>query len=306
MSDDLHNETQNNVTSEDSLFRDIDISNDFMFSYVFRDPKLCIELLGYLLPDRKICQVKYLTERGEEIDATQVEPQKTLDGAFDKRRVRLDVYVDDGTQIIDVEMQVAEKKHLPQRARLYQAHIDINQLGRGRNYDELRPSFVIFICKFDPFGQGLYRYSFENRCAEDGQLLLRDETYKLFFNTTGTKGDISPKLRSLLQYMNDTSAYAVEQTDCELIRKIDRAVSMAKMDDEWRHAYMMYQIQERDAELRGEKRGELRGISKGAQNARIENAKAMLLDHLSVERVAKFSGLPIEQVLAIKAQLAAN
>ena len=79
---------------------------------------------------------------------------------------------------------------------------------------------------------------------------------------------------------------------------------------------MMYQIQERDAELRGQERGiaigekrgiaigEKRGIEKGVQNAKIEITKAMLTNGLAVEMVAKLSGLPIEQVLAIKAQLA--
>ena len=83
-----------------------------------------------------------------------------------------------------------------------------------------------------------------------------------------------------------------------------------KMDDEWSHAYMMVQIQERDAELRGQERGiaigEKRGEKRGAQNARIENAKAMLTNGLAVEMVAKFSGLSVEQVLAVKSQLAPN
>ena len=45
----------------------------------------------------------------------------------------------------------------------------------------MRPSYVIFICTFDPFGKSLYRYSFRNVCREDGTLELRDEAYKLFF-----------------------------------------------------------------------------------------------------------------------------
>ena len=32
----------------------VDITNDFMFAYVMRNPQLCAELLEYLLPGRKI------------------------------------------------------------------------------------------------------------------------------------------------------------------------------------------------------------------------------------------------------------
>ena len=211
----------------------IDITNDFMFAYVMRNPELCIELLEYLLPGRKIRQVKYLSDDGTETsESIEPEPQRSLAGAFDKRGVRLDIYLDDGKSIFNVELQVAPERALPQRARLYQAHIDIHQLDRGHNYDELKPSFVIFICKFDPFDRGLYRYTFENTCKEDDNFALKDEAYKLFFNTKGAKGDISDNLRSLLEYMNDTKSYPVQETDCDLIRKIDQAVGRAKKGDD--------------------------------------------------------------------------
>ena len=69
---------------------------------------------------------------------------------------------------------------------------------------------------------------------------------------------------------------------------------------------MMYQIQERDAELRGEKRGELRGISIGEQNASIRIAKQLLLNNLPIDAIAKACDLTVEQVLAMKSQLAPN
>ena len=42
-----------------------------------------------------------------------------------------------------------------------------------------------------------------------------------------------------------------DRTELPLIRSIDEAVGEAKMSDEWRHAYMIYQIHQQDAELRG-------------------------------------------------------
>ena len=34
--------------------RNVDITDDFMFSYVMRKPEICIEMLEYLLPGQKI------------------------------------------------------------------------------------------------------------------------------------------------------------------------------------------------------------------------------------------------------------
>ena len=38
---------------------DVDIRDDFMFSYVMCNRQSCTELLQYLLPDRKISRIEY-------------------------------------------------------------------------------------------------------------------------------------------------------------------------------------------------------------------------------------------------------
>ena len=263
----------------------VDIRNDLMFSYVMRNPEICTELLEVLLPGHKIARVEYIELESERDGAPQAakarknrpDTQKALLSAIDKRGVRLDAYLDDGKTIYNIEMQTAEYGALPQRARLYQAHIDINQLERGQNFDELRPSYVIFICTFDPFGQSRYQYSFRNVCRETGEE-LQDEAYKLFFNTTGTKGEISPSLREMLQYINNPGAYPVQKSKVELIHQIETAVEEANQDEEWRRMYMTWQIRQREAELLGEKRGiaigEKRGIAIGEKRGEERGGKA--------------------------------
>lgn len=232
-------------------------------------------MLEYLFPNQKIKTVKYVSTSKAEEPAENVKPdrQKTLAEVFGKKGVRLDVYLDDGKTVYNVEMQTERQSFLPKRARYYQAQIDINILERGANYDQLKPSYVIFICKFDPFRKGKYRYTFQNQCNEVNGLALNDEAYKVFFSTVGTEGEISENLRELLRYMNDTKDYPVEETKVDLIRKIDDAVGIAKKDDEWRRAYMTYQIHQRDAELRGEARGMAKGMAKGMTKGREEQAK---------------------------------
>ena len=284
---------------------DVDIRDDFMFSYIMRDPELCLGLLRQLLPDCPIERIEYVELEAEKQQlekalGTRLETQKVLFGAAGKRSVRLDAYLDDGKTIYNIEMQTAEQIALPQRSRLYQAHIDVNQLERGQYYDELRPSYVIFICTFDPFGKSLYRYSFRNVCREDGEVELQDEAYKLFFNTKGSRGEIPEALKEMLAYINNPEEYPVEESKLKLIHRLDEAVETAKMSEDWRRAYMTYQTHLRDAQLEGiaigRKEGRQEGRLEGRKEGLLEAAKAMLQGHLPVEQIVRFTGLSQEDV----------
>ena len=284
---------------------DVDIRDDFMFSYIMRDPELCLGLLRQLLPDCPIERIEYVELEAEKQQlekalGTRLETQKVLFGAAGKRSVRLDAYLDDGKTIYNIEMQTAEQIALPQRSRLYQAHIDVNQLERGQYYDELRPSYVIFICTFDPLGKSLYRYSFRNVCREDGEVELQDEAYKLFFNTKGTRGEIPEALKEMLAYINNPEEYPVEESKLKLIHRLDEAVETAKMSEDWRRAYMTYQTHLRDAQLEGiaigRKEGRQEGRLEGRKEGLLEAAKAMLQGHLPVEQIVRFTGLSQEDV----------
>ena len=156
------------------LWEGLTLSNDFMFSKVMRDKEICRETLEILL-DKKIGEITY------------IDNQKTIDINYDAKSVRLDVYVEDENRIYNIEMQVVNKKDLAKRSRYYQGMIDLNAIEKGEIYRDLKESIVIFICKFDPFGEGLSKYTFENICNENKELYLKDGTSKVFFNTKDKK-----------------------------------------------------------------------------------------------------------------------
>jgi len=312
-------ETEGNVQGllpqTEANYSNIDITDDFMFAYVMQRLDLCIEFLEYLFPGHKIQRVVYLAaDEGTEADITTVVEngiartypavQKTLAVAFGKKGIRMDVYLDDGNIVYNVEMQATRTGHLPKRSRYYAGQVDINQLNRGQEYDQLKPTYIIFICKFDPFGNGLYQYTFCNKCDEVDGLVLGDESYKIFLNTAGTRdrpdekdspgktgGDnsrISDGMKELLKYMNNTKDYPVESTRYGLIKKIDAAVADAKRDEGWRRAYMTYQANQREAELRGEARGDERRAKESALN--------MYSDGIAVEKISKYVGYAVDVV----------
>ncbi|MBR1735445.1 MAG: Rpn family recombination-promoting nuclease/putative transposase, partial [Firmicutes bacterium] len=125
-----------------------------MFGAVMSEPKRCKKLLEYIL-NIKIKNIEY------------PELQKSIDKKYESKSVRLDVYVeDDMNSVYDIEIQTTSNKNLPKRMRYYQGIIDMNIIDKGDDYSNLKKSFVIFICTYDPFGEDRYIYTFKNRCEE--------------------------------------------------------------------------------------------------------------------------------------------
>ena len=201
-------------------FEDLTISDDFMFGIVMRDPKYCKPFLETIL-NIKISRIEY------------PEDQKTINLSLDAKSIRLDVYVeDDFDTVYNIEMQNGHHKNLPKRTRYYQGMIDLNLLDKGMDYTQLKQSFVIFVCTFDPFHIGRHVYTFENRCVEDPNLPLNDGTQKIILNTKGIFDDVRPELKRLLNFIDG------RQPEDSFTQDLSKAVESAKRNEKWRHDYM--------------------------------------------------------------------
>ncbi len=74
-------------------------------------------------------------------------------------------------------------------------------IAKGTDYKELPDTYVIFICDFDPFGFGKYKYTFDMICTETGEM-LDDGARTIFLSTKGTNGSEVPEgLRKFLRYV---------------------------------------------------------------------------------------------------------
>ena len=250
--------------------RRIEITDDFMFGYVMRNENICASVIECLIPGIKISKVEF---RDENWRAVQTE--KSIKGELGTRSVRLDVYLDDGTTVFNVEMQTGNRQNLPKRSRFYGSRIDCDILGEGHDYNSLKPAYVIFICTFYPFGDGLCRYTFENTCKENGRS-LGDGSYKLFFNTTGTKGELTPELKSLLEYFNKPKSFPKEERT-NLIETIENTVEIANKSVDWRREYMTYAQAQWDAEQLGHMKGHQEGFQEGRLLERIELLYSLVL-----------------------------
>ena len=246
-------------------YEDLTFTDDFMFCKVLSNNEgICKELLELILgvSIRKIV----IINKQQEISITA-----------DAKSVRLDVYVeDDDNSIYDIEMETTKKKNLPKRSRYYQGMIDLNIIERGDKYDKLKKSFVIFICLKDPFDKGFHIYTFENRCNQSQDLLLGDETVKVFINAAGTADDVSEEMAEFLRYLREGIG------NSHLVEQIDHAVKKARDHVEWRTEYMSLQLKFYDiwdeARDEGLEAGRIEGLEQGRAEGTIEGKLQQLFE----------------------------
>ncbi|MDD3796600.1 MAG: Rpn family recombination-promoting nuclease/putative transposase [Lachnospiraceae bacterium] len=257
-------------------WRSLGLSNDFIFSKIMRDPELCKEMLEILL-NIKILKIEY------------PEDQKTIDISYDGKSVRLDIYVADANNTVyDVEIQTTDTKELPKRSRYYQGMIDLNMIEKGALYKSLNPSYVIFICTFDLFGKDLYKYTFENICREDREVYLGDEAKKIFFNTNGSKGDVSESAKAFLKFVGDGTP-----SDDAFVKKLQEKLAKVKENVEWRREYMTLLMRDQE--------NIEKGIEQGREQEKTEMIKKLLKKGvLSETEIAEIAGITLDKVKEIK------
>jgi predicted transposase/invertase (TIGR01784 family) len=287
------------------LYRNIDwdaitIKNNFLFQETLRNKSLCKQLLERVL-HIQVKTIRYM------------ETEKTMKAQLSSKNTRLDVYVEDKDgNVADIEMQTTDTKsvinyderdertiirELPLRTRYYQNIIGTNMLRKGMHYRELKKAYVIFICTFDPFGAGLPVYHFTYRCKENGNLQMGDLTENIFLNVKAADKTNDEELAAFLRYVNG------QKPDSSFTKKLDEEATRIKNNDNWRLKAMTLDMEIQDMKKRIAKRerekGKQEGLKEGAQNSKIEIAKAMLADGMEIAKVAKLTNLSVKEVTAL-------
>ena len=118
-------------------FDELTITDNFMFSKVMRNPKLCRHFLELIL-NKKIKSISI------------PEYESVIDLRYDAKSIRLDIRLDDDEDTIyNMEMQAAPLDGLIERTRYYHDLIDLDLIEKGHSYKKLNHCIVLFICTFD-------------------------------------------------------------------------------------------------------------------------------------------------------------
>ena len=271
-------------------WEDLTITDDFMFCKVMSDPDICKELLEILLH----IEIERLEFQ---------EPQKSFKLTSESRGIRLDVYVKDSNRVFDIELQTTNERNLELRTRYYQGVMDISELEKGEFYSNMKESYIIFICMFDPFGADMPIYTVKQTFTENEKLIFDDKTHKIFYNVNAFEklsNDVETK--AFLEYL------CKHQSTTKFTQSLETAVYRNKNNQNWRQDYMtlahdMYMVAKEAAEEAakeafedGFSAGEERGISLGEKKAKLETAKSMILRNISIDIVAECTGLSPEEI----------
>lgn len=228
-------------------YEELELRDDFMFSRIMSNPKFVKPLLETIL-GVKIRKIVY------------PQTQKTIDLSLQAKGIRLDVYVeDDQNTVFNLEMQTSDGANLPKRMRYYQGMIDLNILDKGQDYTTLKKSYVIFICTFDPFGEGRHIYTFCNTCQENTALTLDDDAVKIILSTKGTMDDVSPEMKRILDYIDGKGA------SDKFTEELEEVVRSARQNERWRLDYMTLEYEYRQRYLEGKEEGREEGRAEGRE-----------------------------------------
>lgn len=260
-------------TNKADNWENLTITNRFIFNKVFtNNPDACRQLLEILL-GMKIARIQ--KPQGEFV----------IEGNIENHAVRFDIFTKDKNQHYDVEMQTTIEDDLPERARYYQAMMDVDSLESGKPYKDLKNSIVIFICTFDPFKKQRPKYEFRNLDIHDRETELGDRTTKIFFNVNEyDKIQDDEALKSLLKY------FSQNKSEDGFTDSLTNLVKIAKKNERWRQDYMTYerwQYYERQHGIKegyeeGVQTGIAQGISQGIAKQKAEDEKRIASQALEI------------------------
>ena len=228
------------------MYRELNLSNDFIFKKFMSNEENCKKLISEIL-GKEVLKIEYPVV------------EKSLKENIDSKGVRLYVYFKGDDEIYNLEMQTSDERNLDKRSRYYHSVMDIENMDAGSLYGDLKNTYVIFICTFDPYGEGLYKYTVGKSCKEVPDLDVDDGNHTIILNTKGKKGAISDDLKIFLKAVEgifDLSNYSA---------KIKSEIDKIKMHVLWEEEFMFEQLRERELKIKAEKEGMEKGMQEGLE-----------------------------------------
>ena len=262
-------------------YRHIPLRHDFAFSEVMREPDICQCFLETVLGIR-IRKLEFISK------------QEDLTDSLLGHGIRLDIYVeDDAGSVYNIEMQ--NRLETMKRIRYYQGGIDRRTLGRSRNYEDLKTSFIIVVCSYDPAGLHYPLYARESRLAcPVGTAEYDDGSHVVLLN-----GRYDPEYRpempavcEFLDLLNQTGDLSPQTLQYPLAQMAAESLARLRKNEEKEAVFMtLSELIEREAKDRYEE-GRAEGLAEGHEEGRHEEREAnikklMTSLNLSREEVEK-------------------
>ena len=272
-------------------WEELTFSDNYIFCKVMEDERLCRHLLEILL-DIRIEKLEY------------IRTETPVENFFDSRGVRLDVLVKDTGRTFDIEMQAGSYRDILLRSRYYQGALDVGVTKRRTKYRELKESYILFICRDDPFGAGCPVYTQKSVFEEAPEVEYNDKTHKVFYNASGYEAAAGSEIGEVLRFIYNT------ETGGGFTQELAESVEAAKAQPEVKDGYMYFsdilEEEKEKAAAAGEERGRSAGIAIGEERGFTagaeQTARNMLAEGFPADQIARLTGLSPERVRELETE----
>ena len=288
---------QSNYGQFSKSWEELTFSDNFLFCKIMENEEICRQLLEILL-HIKIGKIRYLSQ------------EKEFKPSYQGRSIRMDVFLKDSDRMFDIEIQTSDFKKLALRARFYQGALDVSTTKKRAKFSQMKESYILFLCKGDPFDSGIPVYTVKQTFFELPAKPYDDRTHKVFYNCKAYEVADDEDLKGLLEFIQTNRASTA------FSHKLEENVRIAKTNSHWEEEYMYFSdvLEEEKDKVRrfarkqgrqeGLAQGRQEGLALGKQEGRIEgahenaveNAKNLLREKDSPEKTARCTGLPLEEV----------
>lgn len=238
------------------------------------------QVFGEIISDKKIC--KYIFETILSFKIKEIyypEKQKEVKDPKHRERkdVRFDILVEDYEHNpYDVEAQTTDKKDLGWRMRYYAAKIDQRYtLEKGKTYRNIKKAYLIFLCNFDPEGEGRIKYTYHTYEDHNKSKQFQDGLEKIIINGKGIPNGESADQVGLVNLINDRPVHLNAIFD-----EIQTRIKDMNEDPEWRDKMIDYETRmlekEQEAEEKGMQKGMQQGMQRGIASATVSGIKKLI------------------------------
>ena len=161
-----------------------------------------------------------------------------------------------------------------------------------------RETYILFICKDDPFGEGIPRYTKLTKFLETDGITYDDKSHNVFYNCSAWEKEEDPGIREVLKFI-----YGLKP-DSGIALEMDEAASLAKQKSDLEDEYMYFSdiLEDEKEEARAE--GHAEGLEAGRRQQKIESAKNLLRSNMmKPDQIAQILDMSLEEVVQVSKEL---
>ena len=277
------------------------LTDDYIFKRVFAfegNESVLKDLLEAIL--RK--NIKNVTIKNPEIIPYEREDKRGL--------LDIKAETDDGT-VLDIEMQMEDKKNIEERGTLYLANMITSQLQVGDDYTTLKKSIVIFITNYNFLKRNSYhsvgKMKFDETLEEEYVDMGYSEEEQIaskyiefhYIELTKYKKKNSSKFTKLDQWMcvftNRKGEMMLAEKENKEIKKAMNTLDYISSDPKERERHNSVIMDEYNRLT-----SEQNFFEAGKEEGIIETAKEMLKENIPIETIEKVTKLSREEIEKLK------